>query len=271
MNILSFDVEEYYHVHAFADVIHPAQWDMLPSRVVDSTHRVLDIIGGTRATFFVLGDVARRNPHLVREIASAGHEIASHGFGHQRVDRMPAGAFRHDIRRAKRLIEDLAGCAVTAYRAPSFSITRDTPWAHEILVEEGYTLDSSTAAGRRGRSLEPVQSGPYVIETPSGPLTEVPLPAVAGLPVGGGGYLRLLPYWMTRAALRSLDQPFCVYLHPWEFDPEQPRVAAPLRQTIRHRVGLRTTAGKLRHLLRDFPFTSMADALGKSIPVAVAA
>jgi polysaccharide deacetylase family protein (PEP-CTERM system associated) len=261
MNAMTFDVEEYYHVHAFAGVIDPATWGERPSRVVEPTLRILDMLGDVRATFFILGDVAARHRTLAHRIAAGGHEIASHGFGHRRVDAMSEAEFRADVRRAKRLLEDQTGVAVTAYRAPSFSITPATPWAHRVLVEEGHTVDSSAAAGRSGRSAEPVTARPYPIATPAGRLTEFPLPAVGGVPVGGGGYLRLFPYFVTRAALRSLREPFCVYLHPWELDPDQPRVRAPWLQNLRHRVGLRSTSDKLSRLLRDFRFTSMSETL----------
>lgn len=270
-HVLSFDVEEYYHVHAFAEAIDPVTWDAWPSRVVPATERILDLLGPVRATFFILGDVARRNPRVVQRIARAGHEIASHGDRHQRVDQMTPDDFRDDVRTARQRIEGLIGRRVTAYRAPSFSITPATPWAHEILVEEGHTVDSSAAAGRRGRSTEPRQPTPYTIATPSGPLTEFPLPALAGLPIGGGGYLRLLPLWLTRIALRQLPGPFCVYLHPWEFDTGQPRVRAGWLQNLRHRVGLRTTDPKLRRLLAEYRFGAMEDVLSNATDQRLAA
>jgi len=268
---LSFDIEEYFHVHAFAGVIDPARWDEYPSRVVESTHVILSILAeaDVRATFFVLGWVAERHPKLVRDIAAGGHELASHGYGHQRVDALTEEQFRDDIRRSKRLVEHAGDQPVTGYRAPSFSITAKASWAHRTLVEEGYTLDSSMAAGRRGRSTEPGSDGrAFTLSTPAGPLTEFPLPAVrrAGvrIPVGGGGYFRLFPYWLTRRWLRSIEQsgrPFCVYLHPWEFDPGQPRLSAPLRQNVRHRVNIAQTARRLRRLVRDFCCGTLTEAL----------
>ena len=264
---LTIDVEDYYHVHAFARAIDAARWDEYPSRVVASTRRCLDILHHVRATFFVLGHVARMHPLLVKEIAAAGHEVASHGFWHRRVDEQTPEQFREDVRSSKQLLEDIAGRAVTAYRAPSFSITPSVAWAYDVLVEEGFAVDSSMAAGRGGQSTEPGHDGqPFVITTKFGPLHEFPVPAVKMLgrrvPVGGGGYLRLLPYWLTRNALRSIEAGggvFCVYLHPWELDPTQPRLSVPLRQAVRHRMGITTTATKLRRLLHDFQFGTVGD------------
>lgn len=264
---LTIDVEDYYHVHAYAGSVHRSRWNEYPSRVVESTRRCLDILQPVRTTCFVLGHVARRHPGLIKEIAAAGHEIASHGFWHRRVDEQSPQQFRADIRTSKKLIEDIVGRRLTAYRAPSFSITPQVSWAYDVLIEEGFTHDSSMAAGRGRRSTEPGHDGqPFVIQTKSGPLCELPLPAARWLgrrvPVGGGGYLRLLPYWLTRRALRGIEgrgQKFCVYFHPWELDPDQPRLAVPFRQALRHRVGLTTTAKKLRRLLHDFQFGTVTD------------
>jgi polysaccharide deacetylase family protein (PEP-CTERM system associated) len=267
IHALSFDVEDYYHVHAYSRAVDRQRWDEYPSRVVESTKRCLDILQHVRATFFVLGHAARRHPSLVKDIAAAGHEIASHGFWHRRVDEQTPEQFREDVRTSKRFIEDLAGGPVAAYRAPSFSITPAVAWAYDVLVEEGYSVDSSMAAGRGRRSTDPGHdSQPFVINTKSGPLREFPVPAVKmfgrRVPVGGGGYLRLMPYWLTRKSLRSIESgggAFCVYLHPWEFDLDQPRLTVPLRQAVRHRVGLTTTATKLRRLLHDFQFGTVGD------------
>jgi polysaccharide deacetylase family protein (PEP-CTERM system associated) len=264
---LTIDVEDYYHVHAYASSIDRARWDEYPSRVVESTKLCLEILQSSQATFFILGHVARRYPSLVKEIASAGHEIASHGFWHRRVDNQTPDQFRSDIGTTKKMLEDIVGRPVAAYRAPSFSITPSVSWAYDVLVEGGYKIDCSMAAGRGRRSTEPGQDcQPFVIETNSGPLREFPVPAVRSLgrriPVGGGGYLRAMPYWLTRRALRSIETAggaFCVYAHPWEFDLGQPRLTVPLRQALRHRVGLTTTATKLRRLLHDFQFGTVSD------------
>ncbi len=268
IHALSLDIEEYFQVHAFNGVIDSTRWDEYPSRVAIGTQVILDLLAAaqSRATFFVLGWVARRQPALVRSIVAAGHELASHGYNHRRVDAQTAEEFRLDIRAAKETLENIAGIPVTAYRAPSFSITAKSPWAHQVLVEEGHTLDSSMAAGRGARSLSTTDGSPFTIQTQSGPLTEVPLPTmkIAGrrVPVGGGGYFRLFPEFVTQRALRASDQagvPFCVYLHPWEFDPDQPRIMASAITTFRHRVGIDRTAGRLERLLKSFPFDGLSE------------
>jgi len=258
LHALSFDVEEYFHVHAYSGVIDPANWDEYPSRIEVGTKIILDLLADAqvRATFFVLGWVAQRQPALVRSIIAAGHELASHGFHHRRVDQQLADEFREDVRIAKHLLEDVAGAPVTAYRAPSFSINAHTPWAHQILVEEGHTLDSS---------LRGPETAPFLIETPAGPIQEFPVPyfSLAGrrIGVGGGGFFRLFPEWFTRRAIRSAGQPFCVYLHPWEFDPDQPRIACSATATFRQRVGLHKTASRLGRLLQSFQFDSLTNSL----------
>jgi polysaccharide deacetylase family protein (PEP-CTERM system associated) len=275
IHALTIDVEEYFHVHAFADVIDSVNWDEYPSRVVAATHRILELLAEAQvhATFFVLGWVARRHPQLVRAIRADGHEVASHGYFHQRVDSLTRDQFRADVRLAKQVIEDAAGLEVTAYRAPSFSITAASPWAHQVLVEEGHQVDSSLAAGRGTKSNTPADTRPYVIETPSGTITELPLPAGRlfgrSTPVGGGGYLRLFPYWLTRQQLIRLEtkeQPFCVYFHPWEIDLDQPRLTAPWNRNLRHRIGISTMERKLRSLLNDFTFDSVATVLATASP-----
>lgn len=278
---LTIDVEEYFHVHAFANVIDPTCWDEYPSRVVESTQLILDLLAerSVQATFFVLGWVARRQPELVRAIRAGGHEIASHGYYHQRVDSLSAEQFRIDVRLAKRVLEETTGQSVKAYRAPSFSITPQTPWAMQILVEEGYTVDSSLASGRGTRSTEPESPArPYVIDTSAGALTEFPMPSSRFLgkriPVGGGGYLRLFPYWSTKRQLRAIEadgNSFCVYIHPWEFDLGQPRLSAPWRQNVRHRIGTATMAGKLRQLLADFQFSTIDSLLSNETSTRIAA
>lgn len=269
LNAMTVDVEDYFHVHAFAKTISPMHWDEYPQRVGDSTRRLLDLLAEreVKATFFVLGWVARRQPRLVAEIVAAGHEVASHGYFHQRIDALLPEEFRADVRLAKRVIENAAGGEIAAYRAPSFSITRQTPWAHEILVEEGFALDSSLAAGRGGRSSDPVGLLPYRIDTKSGPIWEFPLPAarVMGkmVPVAGGGYLRAAPYWFTRRQIRKLNHQgvsVCSYVHPWEIDTRQPRVAAPPLHNVRHRLGLNTTWRKLNQLMDEFSFGTLSQA-----------
>jgi polysaccharide deacetylase family protein (PEP-CTERM system associated) len=273
LNALTFDIEEYFQVTGFAGRIDPAQWDRYESRVERSTGDILGRLAdaGMRATFFVLGWVAERRPRLVRAIAAAGHEVASHGFWHQLVTTQTPEQFRADVRAAKEVLEDITGAPVTGYRAPSFSIAPDRAWAFEVLVEEGYSFDSSVAAGRCGSCGHLCSDGlPFVLSTPSGPMREYPLPTARWLgrsvPVGGGGYFRLFPYALTRHALQGLNaagKPFAVYLHPWEFDPDQPRLPVPLAKAFRHYVNVRRTRPRLERLLREFRF----DTLSASIEV----
>ncbi|MFL5330441.1 MAG: XrtA system polysaccharide deacetylase [Gemmataceae bacterium] len=263
LHALSFDVEEYFQVHAYTGVIDPALWDEYPSRVQLGTRIILDLLAeaGTSATFFTLGWVGKRHPQLVRDIVAAGHELASHGYNHRRVDTQTPDEFRRDVRAAKEILEQVAGVPVTAYRAPSFSINDRTPWAHAILVEEGYTLDSSV---RRS-------TAPFTIQIASGSLTEFPVPAMSvmgrQIGVGGGGYFRLFPLWVTHRAIRAAQragQPFCVYLHPWEFDPDQPRIMTSIVTTWRQRIGLSRTAIRLKQLLQSFQFGTLAKSLSHS-------
>lgn len=276
LNALTIDVEEYFQVTGFAGRVSPATWGQYPSRVVPATHLILDALerAEVRATFFVLGWVADRHPQLVRAIARAGHEIASHGYAHQLVTTQTPRQFRDDVRRAKLLLEDQLGRPITAYRAPSFSIAPDRAWAFEVLVGEGYAVDSSVAAGRRSSCGHLSPDGrPFTLYTQSGPLTEYPMPTVRRfgrqIPVGGGGYFRLFPYVWTRRALASLNaagRPFAAYLHPWEFDPLQPRLPVPFTKAFRHYVNLGRTAKRFRQLLTDFPFDTLTESLGHGLP-----
>jgi polysaccharide deacetylase family protein (PEP-CTERM system associated) len=225
--------------------------------------------------------MARRRPGLVRRIAAAGHEVASHGYWHQLVTTQTRDEFRADVRAAKTVLEDAVGGPVVGYRAPSFSIAPDRDWAFEVLVEEGYEFDSSVAAGRRSSCGHLAADGrPFVMTTPAGPLREFPLPTVRrfgrSIPVGGGGYFRLMPYALTRWALAHLNaagNPVCVYLHPWEFDPEQPRLIVSAGRAFRHRVNLHRTRPRLERLLGDFRFGSvtavMDQFLGREIETAL--
>ncbi len=258
---LTVDVEDWFQVQAFAEVIPRLAWDTLPRRVVANTDRILDLFAaaGVHATFFILGWVAERHPDLVRRIAAAGHEIASHGYGHELVHAIGPARFRADIRRAKALLEDCTGAAVIGYRAPTFSIgTQRTPWAHAILAEEGHAYSSSVYPIRHDLYGDPASPQAPFRPDPSG-VVEVPMSVarVAGKawPCSGGGWFRLFPYPLYRRLLSRAAQsgPVVFYTHPWEIDPAQPRVtAAPLRSRIRHYVGLRRTVCRLACLLRDF-------------------
>jgi polysaccharide deacetylase family protein (PEP-CTERM system associated) len=269
LNALTVDVEDYYHVSAFEGFIDRAAWGTYASRIEASTGTVLDLLerAAVRATFFVLGWVAEQHPRLVRAIGAAGHEVACHSYWHRLVYRQTPEEFRDDLRRARDLLQDLSGRPVTAYRAPSFSITRQSLWAVDVLLKEGFTVDSSvypTFHDRYGLPGAPL--GPHRVRRPGGVLWELPLAVHRQwgypLPVGGGGYFRLYPYCVTRHCLRAINargRPFVAYVHPWELDPEQPRLPAPRKARLRHYLGLRRTAGRLARLLQDFRLGTVAD------------
>ncbi|AXJ94265.1 MULTISPECIES: XrtA system polysaccharide deacetylase [unclassified Sphingomonas] len=258
LNGLSVDVEEWFQVGAFERVIDKGDWDSIASRVEANTGAVLDLFAAAdvRATFFTLGWVAARHPRLIRRIAEAGHEIASHGWDHQRVFTMDAATFRADLARAKAALEDAGGQAITGYRAPSFSIDARTPWAHQELAAAGYAYSSSVAPVRHDHygwreapryAFRPV-AGSALIELP------VTVAKVGGRHLAtGGGFFRMLPAALTDFAVRQVNaerQAAVFYFHPWEVDPGQPRVAnAPLRSRVRHYSRLGAMAGKLSGLI----------------------
>ncbi len=265
-NGLSFDVEDWFQVENLRAAVSRQQWETLPRRVEANTNRILALLRehGTKATFFFLGWVAERCPQLVRDIDRDGHEVASHGYGHELVYRMTADSFRADLRRAKAFLEDLVGKPVLGYRAPSFSIVRESIWAIDVLKEEGFEYDSSVFPVSLHDRYGFTERGPHPFRWPNG-LLEIPLAVYnlrgLGLPVAGGGYFRLFPYAYFRYLLRRLNakqQQFTFYLHPWEFDPEQPRVRAPLPLRFRHYVNLHKTQERLSRLLADFAFERIA-------------
>jgi polysaccharide deacetylase family protein (PEP-CTERM system associated) len=273
VNALTFDIEEYFHAEAFAEVVTPERWPTLASRVVFTTERVLDLLEEmeTSATFFVLGWVAERHPWLVRRIRECGHELACHGYGHQMITRQSRGEFSRDVTRAKAAIEDASGDAVIGYRAPTFSVVRDTLWSLEALAEAGFRYDSSIFPIVHDRYGIPGSARfPHRHRFGAGSeLAEFPLSTVSVLgwrfPVAGGGYFRLLPYGMTRRVIRHLNryerQPAMVYLHPWELDVEQPRLPVGALTQLRHSVNTSTTEAKLRRLIHDFRFAPARDVL----------
>jgi polysaccharide deacetylase family protein (PEP-CTERM system associated) len=267
------DVEEHFQVSALEPFVARSEWNTLPSRVVRSTMKLLDLLdhSDARGTFFILSWVAERYPDLVREIASRGHEVASHGTDHKRVTQLSHTEFRVSIRDSKRVLEDIAGQSVQGYRAPSFSIVPGLEWALDILLEEGYCYDSSLYPVRHPRYGYPSVAGyPHVIHRPTGRIVEFP-PATlrflgAKLPAGGGAYLRLLPAYLLHAALQQAEAqryPATAYIHPWEVDPQQPRFAVPLLTRIRHYGGLKRTYSRLEDLLRRFSFRPIADSLDR--------
>jgi polysaccharide deacetylase family protein (PEP-CTERM system associated) len=279
-NAMSVDVEDWFQVQAFARVIARDSWDSLPRRVEANTDRVLDAFArrGVRATFFTLGWVAERHPALVRRIAAAGHEVASHGHGHELVHLLGEAAFRADIRRAKQALEDASGQAVVGYRAPTFSIgPRRTPWAHDALAAEGYRYSSSVFPVRHDLYGEPdAPRGPW--RTGSG-VVELPMTTVRmggrNLPCAGGGWFRLLPEAVFHAGLRRVNaegRSGIFYFHPWEIDPAQPRIQAGRLSRFRHYTGLAAMEGRLDRLLTAFRWARMdevfADILsGAAAPV----
>ncbi|MGH7368493.1 MAG: XrtA system polysaccharide deacetylase [Candidatus Rokuibacteriota bacterium] len=273
INALTFDVEEYFHAEAFARVVGPVEWPTLESRVVGATERILDLLAetGTRATFFMLGWVAERHPALVRAVHAQGHEVACHGYGHQMITRLSRAQFAADLHRAKAALEDAIGLAVIGYRAPTFSVVRDTLWSLDILAEAGFRYDSSIFPIVHDRyGIPDAPRFPHRRATGGGgAIAEFPLSTVSRLrwrfPVAGGGYFRLLPYALTAWAVRQLNrkerQPAIVYLHPWELDLGQPRLPVSRLTQFRHSVNTRTTERKLRRLVRDFRFAPVRDVL----------
>lgn len=289
INMLSIDVEDYFQVSAFERVSPAETWDSCESRVVANTERILHLLEAVNvnATFFILGWVAERYPDLVRQIAAAGHEVASHGYGHQRIGHLDRGEFRCDVRRSKEILENLIGRDVLGYRAPSYSISHQTPWAFDELLEAGYLYDSSifpvkhdfygmsdwprfaglAVKGGNGQ-WQPAESGQTSSEQQA--MMELPITTLClagkNLPISGGGYFRLLPYVASRWGLRRINQvdkqPFVFYLHPWEFDPDQPRmVGAGLKSRFRHYLNLHKTQGRFKRLLDDFKFVPIRTGL----------
>jgi len=267
-HILSFDVEEHFQVSAFWSDARRQQWDRLESRVEQNTLRLAELLAhfDTKATFFVLGWVAERHPGLVKALAKQGHEIASHGYGHELVTSQTDREFRDDVRRSKHILEDVTGEMVIGYRAPSFSITDRTPWALPILVEEGYLYDSSIYARFQRSEKVGRQRGVREIVTTAGNIFEVALPTanLCGIqfPIAGGGYFRLVPYSASRMLLKHLENAgtqLVIYLHPWEIDPHQPRMDGPLVSRFRHYLNLKRTEQRLQHLLRDFSFAPVVE------------
>ena len=264
---MTIDVEDYYQVQAFAGCVSRHDWNNLPSRVERNTDRLLALFdrAGTAATFFVLGCVAQRHPDMVRRIVAAGHEIASHGWEHILVHNQTPEAFAADIRKTKALLEDLVGSEVTGYRAATFSIGKRTPWAFEVLAAEGYRYSSSIYPVRH--DLYGMPDAPRTPFRPNdGALWEIPMTTLRlmdrNLPCSGGGYFRLIPYWLFRQALARVNRTERLrgifYLHPWEIDPGQPRIDAASRLSkFRHYVNLEKTEARLSRLLRDFAWDRM--------------
>lgn len=281
-NALTVDVEDYFQVSAFAQQIQRSAWDGIPLRVHRSTSRLLELFSqsGVKGTFFVLGWVAERCPGLIKSIAERGHEIACHGYSHELIYRQTEAEFREETVRAKSVLEDLCQRPVLGYRAASYSITKESLWALDVLAELGFTYDSSIFPIRHDRyGIPGSPRWPYRLTAPKGgALLEFP-PATLSvfgyrLPVGGGGYFRLYPYSVTRFALARLNQvecrPFMFYVHPWEIDAGQPKIQSGRLSKFRHYNNLERCEGRLRLLLQDFAFTTVQEVLaGEGRPVRV--
>lgn len=261
LNVFSVDVEDYFQVEAFSDVVDRTQWNSYPCRVEANTRRILDLADRLklRGTFFILGWVAERYPALVREIVARGHEPACHSYWHRLIYKLSPAEFREDTVRAKAVIEQAAGQPVFGYRAPSYSVTSRSLWALDILAETGFHYDSSIFPIHHDvYGIPDAPRFPFRVGTPSGELVEYPITTfrMAGgrnMPVGGGGYLRIFPFWYTRMGFHKAtaeNLPLIVYIHPWEVDPEQPRISGRLKSRLRHYTNLSKTETRLSRLLQ---------------------
>ncbi len=273
-NAMTIDVEDYFQVSAFEEIIKPQDWGTVAPRVEANMDRLLRLFAdrNIKATFFTLGWIAQRFPQIVTRIVEQGHELASHGTLHQRASDQSRDEFKSDVGDAKRLLEDLSGTSVVGYRAPSFSFTKQNQWVYDVLAEEGYRYSSS---------VYPVVHDHYGIpdaprfryQAPSG-VDEIPLSTLPfsgkNIPISGGGYFRLYPYVFTKWAVTRFIQkeakPYIFYLHPWELDPGQPRMQdIPLKTRFRHYLNLSRVEGRIERLLNDFEWSSMADIYGYGI------
>jgi len=278
LNAFTVDVEDYYHVSAFERYIDRSHWEQYDSRVVANTLRVLELLDqhNTHATFFVLGWIAQRWPNLVREIHRRGHEIGSHSYWHQLIYRQSPDEFRRDLRWSRDVLQDAIGAPVRAHRAPSFSITRQSLWALNILVEEGFQIDSSVFPIRHDRyGIPGARPEIHQLDTHAGTLWEFPMSVVPlgrmNLPIGGGGYFRLYPLAWTLRLLSRINRvhgrSFVFYVHPWELDPGQPRLhVGSWLSRCRHYVNLASTETKLKTLLKTFRFGRLGDLLPQTSP-----
>jgi len=272
-NAFTIDVEDYFQVEALSRAIPRDSWPDMEYRCERNVHRLLALLEEKKVhgTFFILGWIAERSPQLIREIAAAGHEIASHGMSHKLIYRQSREEFRSETRRSKQLLEDLIGTAVVGYRAASFSIVKSSLWALDELIDAGFRYDSSVFPVHHDNyGIPDAPLEPYQIAAPSGrTLIEFPMSVARWgalrLPVSGGGYFRIFPYWLTRSSLSRINQreqrPFVFYLHPWEIDADQPRVKAGWKSRLRHYTNLSRCEQRLRRLLSEFPFAPMRDVL----------
>lgn len=267
-NAMTVDVEDYFQVSAFEGVIERDDWQKLPLRVERNTHRLLEVFEQyeIKSTFFTLGWVAERCPSLIKAIVDAGHELASHGYGHQRATQMDKAQFQQDVERSKKLLEDCAGAEIIGYRAPSFSVNDSNTWVYDILVKLGFKYSSSTYP--IAHDLYGVPDWPRFKYTRPEGIVEIPIPTITkgdkNIGIGGGGYFRLYPYWMSQKRINRYlseeKQPYSFYFHPWEIDAEQPRVeGASIKSKIRHYINLSRMEPKIIRLLEDYRWSTMAD------------
>jgi polysaccharide deacetylase family protein (PEP-CTERM system associated) len=270
LNALTIDLEDYYQVANFEHFIPIESWGNMESRIERNCDKILSILDefNVKATFFVLGWIAERHPILVRKIFNEGHEIASHGFNHKMIHKQTDRSFYNDIRKAQIILEDITGHHVKGYRAPTFSINNSTLWALDILHENGYLYDSSIFPINHDRyGIPEADRFPHIIKLKAAnTIKEFPPSTLRvfgyNIPIGGGGYLRLFPIqfltWGIKQINKREKQPAIIYLHPWEFDPDQPRIPVKLASRFRHYINLSTTENKLRHLLNNFNFTTIS-------------
>jgi len=271
-NAFTVDVEDYYMVTAFKDIVKYGDWPKYESRVEKNTRTVLELLAesGVTGTFFILGWVAERHPELVREIQSAGHEIASHGYNHRLIYEMTPQEFREDVRKSKNILEDITGVPIKGFRATSYSVVKETLWALDILIEEGFLYDSSIYPIRHDiYGMPGSERFHHFINRNGGCLHEFPAPTYRifgqNIPVAGGGYLRLFPLSVTKAVVKSINkregEPVIFYIHPWEIDVDQPRLSGRLLSKTRHYLNLAGTQFKLKSILKDFKFKPLSDFL----------
>lgn len=265
---MTVDVEDYFHVSAFEKVIKPSDWDSLSIRVEDNTNRLLDLFQrkNVKCTFFTLGWVAKKCPNLIRRIVNEGHELASHGLSHKRATLMSRGEFRADLLDSKTILEQVSGVKVIGYRAPSFSVNETNTWVYEELQQAGFVYSSSTYPIQH--DLYGVPDWPrFMHQRPEG-IIEIPVPTInsrdTNIGIGGGGFFRLYPYWLSSRRIKRFlneeTQPYSFYFHPWEIDPQQPRVkGASMRSKIRHYINLSKMEGKLERLTNDFKWSTMKE------------
>lgn len=273
LNALTFDIEDYFQVEAFKDYIRFDEWPNYQSRVVENTRKIANILNerDVKATFFILGWIAERFPDIVKHLADDGHEIATHGYAHEMVYRQTPDSFEKDLLKSIKTLEEISGQKVIGYRAPTYSIIEESLWAFDILIRHNVRYDSSIFPIIHDRyGIPNGERFPHKITGEEGQtIMEFPLSTLRlwkwNFPVSGGGYLRLFPYWILKYGIQWLNQksqPAIIYLHPWELDPEQPRIPnIPIKTKFRHYLNLRSTATKLRNLIRDFEFAPICEVL----------